>query len=147
MSPKYQYYIHIGGDFFNDEHKQKHGLDPGSFFFDTAKERAEFRKKYEDAEEMFGCDTIRFDEAEGFDVIYRTIAEMDLEYGGKTYPIKYDFGHNYTTDGAEYMFTEGNYSCDCNLSIFIRERYGQVIPELPCGEEIKMSNLKITREL
>lgn len=67
---------------------------------------------------------------------------IELKYKGKTY--------NFTDDGyediehAEYMWEEGNYSCDCNKSLFIQRNcdesfnYGE---EMPCGDKIELVSL------
>ena len=57
------------------------------------------------------------------------------------YTIHCDFGYEYPEEQAIFMFEEGNYSCDCNRSLFIQDEYGEnAIDELDCGEEIKMLN-------
>ena len=65
---------------------------------------------------------------------------VELEFKGKTYSFDYDFGE-YSIQGAEFMFTEGNYSCDCNKSQFIREHCDPKFPEFPCSDEIKLTGL------
>ena len=46
---------------------------------------------------------------------------------------------DYDDDGTvEYLWTEGNYSCDCNRSAFLG------LPQMPCGETIEL--LRIVRE-
>ena len=76
----------------------------------------------------------------------KTIAKNDIIYNGVEYPIECDFGENYPEDAALFMFEEGNYSCDCNRSIFINEQHGDCIKELECGDTIKMKDLVITIE-
>lgn len=68
--------------------------------------------------------------------------EVILEYQGKQYKYVYDFGEGYPYESAEFMYTEGNYSCDCNRSIFIQEHCDNDFPEMECGEEIKLVSLK-----
>ncbi len=70
----------------------------------------------------------------------RTVFIGEFSYNGQSYTVHYDFGYEYPEDSALFMFNFGNYSCDCNRSIFIREEYGDVMPELPCGSEIKMTD-------
>ena len=38
----------------------------------------------------------------------------------------YDFGYEFEEENAIYMFEHGNYSCDCNRSLFIQREYGEV---------------------
>ena len=40
-------------------------------------------------------------------------------------------------DGIDFMFAEGDYSCDCNRSRFIRVYHDKKFPEMDCGEEIQ----------
>ena len=55
-----------------------------------------------------------------------------------------NFGKDYPADSAEWMFTEGNYACDCNRSLFIRRQYGEdAMPELKCGDEIELIDYQI----
>lgn len=81
---------------------------------------------------------------EGEDLEYKTVVEMNLVYKGKSYPYQYDFGYGYPCRSAEFMFFEGNYSCDCNISIFIQESV-EDFPELDCGDEITIEDFKITK--
>lgn len=74
----------------------------------------------------------------------RTIFVGVFQYKDKEYTIHYDFGIDYPDKSAEFMFLEGNYSCDCNRSFLIRNEYGNdAIPELPCGDEIVLKTYHI----
>ena len=67
-----------------------------------------------------------------------------FKYKDKEYTLHYDFGKNYDKESAEWMFLTGNYSCDCNRSLFIRQEYGEdTIPELDCGKEIELISYQI----
>ena len=79
---------------------------------------------------------------EGEHVRYRTIAKMVFSYQGKEYPYEYDFGFAYPAEIAEYMFTEGNYACDCNRSNFLSSRY-EGFQEMECGDEIEMKYFEV----
>ena len=69
----------------------------------------------------------------------RTIFVGTFKYQDKEFVLHYDFGYEYSEDDAIYCFTEGNYSCDCNRSLFIQYEYGKdAIPELDCGDEIEL---------
>ena len=73
---------------------------------------------------------------------YRTVADMVLVYGGNRYPYSNDFGYGYEEDSARYMFFDGNYSCDCNKSLFLM-REGYDIQELGCGDEIEIEDFTL----
>ena len=71
---------------------------------------------------------------------------VELEYKGKKYAFIDDHseftweGHNIKND---FMWTDGNYSCDCNKSLFIKNCcFGESdFKEMNCGDEIKLLNL------
>ena len=70
----------------------------------------------------------------------RTIFVGTFKYEGREFIIRYDFGYEFEEDRAEFIFEDGNYSCDCNRSLFIRDQYGDdAIPELGCGSDILMT--------
>ena len=48
-------------------------------------------------------------------------------------------------EAVEYLFTEGNYSCDCNRSLMLR-RAGHDVPEMPCGEGIQLVRFRMGAE-
>lgn len=73
-----------------------------------------------------------------------TVFVGTFQYMDKQFTLHYDFGEDYPKDAAEFMFTEGNYSCDCNRSLFIKNAYGECsIPELPCGDKIELLSYNI----
>jgi hypothetical protein len=71
-----------------------------------------------------------------------TFVKFVLHYRGIDYKCIDDLGENYPLNVAHYIYEEGNYSCDCNRSLFLK-RIGVVCDELECGETIKLSNLEI----
>lgn len=77
----------------------------------------------------------------------RTIFVGVFQYKDKEYIIHCDFGCGYPEESAVWMFLEGNYCCDCNRSLFISREYGEdAIPELECGDEIKLKEYHIEYE-
>jgi hypothetical protein len=57
---------------------------------------------------------------------------------------------DYTELAADYMWTEGNYSCDCNRRLFMARALGEPEPEdpnNPCGDTIKLEKLTFSSEL
>lgn len=76
------------------------------------------------------------------------IAEVVLRYQGKEYAYRHHFAGDrdgdYPWASVEYMYREGNYSCDCNRSTFIqRDDMGNVpdFPDLDCGDAIALVSL------
>lgn len=43
---------------------------------------------------------------------------------------------------AEWMYTEGNYGCDCNKSNFIRYSCDGKFPKMSCGDKIKLLSIR-----
>ena len=69
-------------------------------------------------------------------------AIVTLKFKDKIYNIVLDF-ENASDTGIRFMFEDGNYACDCNLSIFIQEQVDENFELMECGEEIKLLNLQI----
>jgi hypothetical protein len=81
---------------------------------------------------------------EGTSTRLRTIAKIVFVYNGVEYKIEQDFGFGYPPESALYMFEEGNFSCDCNRSIFIGEQNPHFPSgELECGDEITMKYIDV----
>ena len=139
---KYEYMLHTWGGFYNDEHKKEHGQKPGYFWFNTKSERDSYLNLLLEFENKFNARMLAFDIAEGENTRVKTIAKMVFIFKGKEYPYEEDFGYAYPLGLAEYMFEHGNYSCDCNRSIFIQRNYSH-FPEMQCGNKIKMKDFKV----
>ena len=84
-------------------------------------------------------------EYEGDDADKLTVYTVTLKLpDGRTHNITHNFGYGYPVDSAEFMFEEGNYSCDCNKSLFLQQQ-GFDIDEQPCGDEITIETFKIVK--
>lgn len=69
----------------------------------------------------------------------RTVAVVELRApGGQVVRTEQDFGYGYPSHQAQYMYEEGNYSCDCNRSVFMG-----IEPGMSCGETIEMVSFKV----
>lgn len=141
---KHEYMVRLWGGFFNEEHKVKHGREPGYYFFDTAKDRESFLATLRTEEEALGAMSLAQSRYDGRHVRYKTVAKMGFVYQGKEYELEYDFGYAYPVDAAHYMFKDGNYACDCNRSLFLAEKHGG-FPELDCGHEIELTAFQVVQ--
>ena len=74
-----------------------------------------------------------------------TIATVELEYEGESYTLVEDFGKDYPEEAAIFMFTDGNYGCDCNLSLLINRQCDAKFPELECGKSIIVKSINISK--
>ena len=144
---KYEYMLQTWGGFYNEEYQKMHGYKPGYFWFDTTEERDAYVQELKTAEQKYSdClfAAIATYAAEGEYTRLLTIAKMVFVYHGNEYPYEYNFGFGYSPEGAEFMFTLGNYSCDCNRSLFIGETNAD-FHELDCGNEIEMINFEVVQ--
>lgn len=139
----YEYMVQTWGGFYNDEHKAVHKLEPGYYWFSTEEARADFINERTRISVELNAHVFVTVLYEGRHTRMRTVARMDLVLDGKTYPLAYDFGYAFEEDAAEYIFNEGNYSCDCNLRSFIRKRHPEVPASDACGETIDIQNFRI----
>jgi hypothetical protein len=140
---KYEYMLHTWGGFYNAEHKKVHAKEPGYFFFDTKEELNAFLVDLREIENDLKAYHLATTIEEGKHVRYRTIAKMKLVYEGTAYDYEEDFGCAYPPESAHYMFEDGNYACDCNRSLFLKRKYGELIEELDCGRTIEMKDFEV----
>lgn len=143
----YEYGFNVWGGYFQSNAARDAGYRNGTYFFSDKKSRDSYLKEMSMAAARCGeiCVSDLF---EGEAARERTIACMTLIVGDACYPMEYDFGYG-SYGHADYMFKEGNYACDCNRSMFIRQLYGNVPglpPESECGEKIGMKDFTIRYE-
>lgn len=72
-----------------------------------------------------------------------TVAVITCLYKEKEYKFDYNFGKEYPDDAAEFMFFEGNNSCDCNKCLFIQRYCDEAFPDMDCGDEIKIIDFRV----
>ena len=60
-------------------------------------------------------------------------------YGGVENQTRIDLKSDCADDVIEFMLTDGNYSCDCNRSLRIRDTYPN-FPEMECGDLIGLKS-------
>lgn len=142
----YEYHLTYWGQVTNENWIERElGIKERDFWFSNKLDREIFKLNLEACANRRDV-TIAFAEYEGSHVRFRTVANMTLclPNGGK-HKFSYDFGYGYPVESAIYMFHDGNYSCDCNLSLFLI-RNGVNIEEFDCGYEIKIEDFNITLE-
>ncbi len=144
--PDFEYYLGFWGQVENDNLIERTtGIKEKDFWFSTEKERAEFKAKLESIADKHGV-IIVFKQEQGKEVRLKTIARMTMVLpDGREFPYKYDFGYAYGKDAAKYMFLDGNYSCDCNRTIFLSKEYPE-IKEWNCGYDMELINFSVTLE-
>lgn len=48
-------------------------------------------------------------------------------------------------DTVVFMYTDGNYSCDCNKALFLARAHQEAEPDNPCGDEMALRKLTAIR--
>jgi hypothetical protein len=142
----YEFHLQFWGEVQNEKWVERDlGITDQDFWFSSKSARDEFRARLKAVADSHKV-VIVFAENEGHDMRLRTVARMNLTMpDGRVFPLVYDFGYAYPPDSAEYVFTHGNNGCDCNLSLLLKQR-GHEVPAMECGDLIKVSELKVTRE-
>lgn len=73
---------------------------------------------------------------------------ITLEYKGIRYHIQDEFSewttdeNNNPVEGDCFIWTDGNYSCDCNRALFIQRVGFPDFPDMECGDAIKLVSIK-----
>ena len=73
--------------------------------------------------------------------IIRNAIKVIYQYDGKTYITHQDY-YVWKQGDWRFIFEEGNYSCDCNKSLFIQRQCDPLFPDMKCGDKIKMTWLE-----
>ena len=141
-----EYLLHIWGGAWNSDAnpsiEKDYGIKEGYHYLKT-KEEVEKLCSILDKKEYSKQGLVK-DIKYGIMSHKRTIFVATLNYNDKDFIIHYDFGYEYPKADAEFQFLENNYSCDCNRSLIIQREYGKnAIPELDCGDDIKLINYHI----
>lgn len=115
------------------------GIKPGYHYFSTEQEKDDFIKQLDNP--IYKKHGLAWTVTEGELTHKRTIFVGIFVYKEKEFILHMDFGYEYPEESAIFMFTEGNYGCDCNRSLFIRNQHGDdAMPELSCGCEIELKD-------
>jgi hypothetical protein len=141
MNNKYEYMINIWGGAWNEDAnpsiEKDFNIKKGAYYFNTKEAYDKFCKILRRNE--YRKQGIAIESYEGYLTHKRPVFVGKYKYEDKEFIIRHAFRYEYPTEAAEYMFTEGNYSCPCSISIFIREQYGEdVIPKLSCEDDDKI---------
>jgi hypothetical protein len=146
-----EYFIKIWGGAFNSDAnpsiEKDHGIKEGVHYFEKKSKLDEFKAIINKPE--YSNQGLISIEKYGQMTHKRTIAVVTCGYKGKEYVIDYDFGYEYEEDQARYMFEDGNYSCDCNLSLFLNRKYpddDNFKEEFHCGYEIEIKDISFRYE-
>jgi hypothetical protein len=115
------------------------GIMERNFWFPNERSRKDFEAQLE----QFAGLGLAMRKEEGVMTHARTIAVVTMRYRGHTYVFEQDFGFEYKSSSAVWMFKEGNYACDCNRSMFIQE-VNPMFPSLGCGRKIKLLKIRTT---
>ena len=139
--------VHIWGGAWNKDAnpsiEKDLGIKEGCYYFKTKEDKDHFVNALQNP--IYQNQGLMIVTKYGIMSHKRTIFVGKYKYNDKEFVIHHDFGYEYPKEDAIYMFEYGNYSCDCNISLFIQDEYGkEAIPELECGNEIELISYYIT---
>lgn len=147
QSERYEYHLKHWGEINNPDQRwleKDLGVTESDHWFDSAEKRAEFRAKLKACADTHAC-CIVFVENEGTDVRKRTTVQMTMRLDdGRAFEYEHDFGYAYSPENAHYMWRDGNYCCDCNRSLFLKDA-GHAVEEMDCGDTITLENFRVTQ--
>ena len=115
------------------------GINDMYHYFSTKEERDAFLEKIK----PYNCYGLAMIKLEGEMSHLRTVVNVTLSFDESKYSFSYDCGYEYPEEAALFIFQDGNYSCDCNKSLFIREFCDKEFPKFPCGKKIKLEEINI----
>lgn len=146
-SAPYEYHLNFWGGIENDNTIEKElGISEKDFWFSSEKKRDAFKVTLQDVAKKHK-EVIVFSENEGVQVRFRTVVKMIMVMpGGEELPYTYDFGYAYPESSACFMWEDGNYSCDCNKSMFLSQIYPHIKEQDECGDDIELKDFKVTLE-
>lgn len=138
-----EYHLMYWGEVENDDLINKTlGISDRNFWFASKHERQAFKEKLA-AIARSNRVIIAFAEHDGPNARKRTVARMIMRLpDGRRVPFEHDFGYGYDASAAEYMFMHGNYSCDCNKSLFLHRLHPE-ISATDCGNEIVLEDFTV----
>ena len=145
--PDCSYYLQYWGSVCNDGFNEElFGLINTRFWFPSIELRETARGYLEavvERERNSGnLVIICFRDAEGDVAKTKLNASMTFVYKDAEYEYIYNGDYGVEESTIRYMFDEGNYSCDCNKSLFI-SRTVEDFPEMDCGNEIAIKDFVI----
>ena len=73
----------------------------------------------------------------------KTIAKVTFKYREIVYEVKVPLNGFDCEESVTFAFDEGNYSCDCNRSLFIQQQCDPDFEEMDCGGEIELVSLNL----
>ena len=129
--PKFEYYVKTWGGFYNEEHKQIHGLSEGDYWFDTKIEADKFIEDRKKIEKELGANYLACELHSGYTTRIKTELHRVIEYEGKEYYTSYDIGYNYPMKAALYH---------------MEYKWYPGFNDYPLGEDFNYSKVKIKQE-
>lgn len=146
---KIEYMVDIWGGMWNRDAnpsiEKDLGIKNGAHYFDTEEEMNAFLNKIRKS--VYADQGFMYRTESGILKHKRTVFVGNYKYKDKEFTLRHSFGYDFKESRAEFIFTKGNYACDCNISIFAREQYGEdFMPELDCGFNVELLDYHIEYE-
>jgi hypothetical protein len=134
-----EYFLHYWGG-AEETIKKELNINDNYFWFKTKDERDRFLSKIKRYSHL----GLALDVKESDNFTHKqTIAKVKLKYNNKEYEYNQDFSYEYPANLVHFMYEEGNYSCDCNRSLFIQRHCDSSFKEIGCGEKIQLMSLDV----
>ncbi len=135
--PEGLFYLHFWGSINNEGLSDKEISKSRDFWFPDPETRDKYKKRIKDIADKHDR-IVMFSEYNGVQSHCRAVVFVIYEYKGIEYPFVYNgFRYGFPLNSAEYIFLEGNNSCDCCISEFIG------FEEFECGNIIKIKELNV----
>ena len=148
IEARYEYHLSFWGSVTNPDApwvERDLGIKETNHWFSSTTERDEFHDRIKKCADKHDC-RVGFAISEGWDTRLKTIARMTLRLpDGRAFNYEYDYGHGVNPKTAHYAWKEGNYQCDCNRSLFLKQA-GHAVEEMECGDSIALENFTVTKE-
>lgn len=87
---KYEYLLMTWGGFYNQENKDRHGLEPGYHYFDSEEERENYLRKLQRIEKRLNAKYLASMKSEGFNVREPVILNRVSSYKGREVHTTYE---------------------------------------------------------
>lgn len=157
---KYEYSVHISGEFFTQAQNEK--FKPGYYVFSSLEERKTFMLELIDytleikQNDPTNTLDILHEYEEGYHVRLKHIVTFSIFYNELFYNFTSQFPITWSEDQILYLYLEddGDLSCDCFKKKILKEIHNVDIDydsldspkEFACGNELKYENIQIKQE-
>ena len=99
---KNEFMVQTWGGFYNDNHKKKHGYEPGYKWFDHRWQRDEYIQMLKDTSDRLNAKELAVSTEDGYHTRVETVLHRLCSYNNQIYKSEYSMGYGYPLDSAKY---------------------------------------------